>query len=56
MAALRRLFHRAGKLVAHDARIGKIRLITGENMQVRAADTNATNTHQHFTFATGRLW
>ena len=52
MAAFGRLINRAGKFMAHDTWIGEIGLVAGEDMQIRTANADPANTHQHFTFAT----
>lgn len=53
--AIRCFFHGAGKLVAHDARVGKIGLVASEDVQIRTADAYAANAHQHFTFTAYRF-
>ncbi|KAH0440584.1 hypothetical protein KCU90_g2783, partial [Aureobasidium melanogenum] len=50
-AVRRRLFDDAGQLVAHHARIGQIRLVSRENMQVRPAYANTLDAQQHVVFS-----
>jgi hypothetical protein len=38
--------------MSHDTRIGQIRLIASEDVQIGTAHTNASYTHQHFAIAT----
>ena len=47
MAALRHLFNRTGELMAHDPRIREVRLIAGEDVEIRTANPDATDAHQH---------